>query len=485
MKAKASILLRLAGLMMLLLTACTPSRTAPSSLVPVNVAPTSTPAQNLEALKPFTSPSEGEEHHLLTRYYLDAHLDYELKTLAVAQTIIYTNNTGTALTELPLMIPPAHHPKVFSLESLQTNPAHTQVTYDGARIDVQLDLPLAPGQQLEISLDYQLRLSQGWGTPGYTDRQVLLADWYPMIPPYREGTGWLIHSPGEVGEFLVYPLNHFYLNLCLKPSQPELIVAASAPLFEMQDTCYRYQVENRRNFSLAVSPFYRVASATSDLVTVRAYSFPEHAHLAQRAAERAVEAWTTFTDLLGENPRDYLSIVEAEIFDGLETDGLIYLSDWYYQTADPTPQNYFELLVVHETVHQWFYGMVHNDQALEPWLDEALATYSELLYYEIHHPTLIDWWWDDRVSAYEPEGMVNTTIYNHRQYRPYINAVYLRGALFLQALRDEIGEEAFFTGLKTYAQPGDEDIRASADFFDVFFARPENVLLGIKSEYFH
>jgi aminopeptidase N len=31
----------------------------------------------------------------------------------------------------------------------------------------------------------------------------------------------------------------------------------------------------------------------------------------------------------------------------------------------------------HELAHQWFYGLVGNNQGRDPWLDEGLATYAE------------------------------------------------------------------------------------------------------------
>jgi aminopeptidase N len=37
----------------------------------------------------------------------------------------------------------------------------------------------------------------------------------------------------------------------------------------------------------------------------------------------------------------------------------------------------WHVVVPHETAHQYFYGMVGDDQARDPWLDEAFATYSE------------------------------------------------------------------------------------------------------------
>jgi Peptidase family M1 domain len=36
------------------------------------------------------------------------------------------------------------------------------------------------------------------------------------------------------------------------------------------------------------------------------------------------------------------------------------------------------LLVQHETAHQWFYSLVGNDQARDPWLDETLASWAEV-----------------------------------------------------------------------------------------------------------
>ena len=39
-----------------------------------------------------------------------------------------------------------------------------------------------------------------------------------------------------------------------------------------------------------------------------------------------------------------------------------------------------EKVIVHETAHQWWYGLVGNDQIDEAWLDESLATYSEVIY---------------------------------------------------------------------------------------------------------
>ena len=39
--------------------------------------------------------------------------------------------------------------------------------------------------------------------------------------------------------------------------------------------------------------------------------------------------------------------------------------------------NFVRVVVDHETAHQWFYSLVGNDQARDPWLDETLATWAQ------------------------------------------------------------------------------------------------------------
>ena len=83
---------------------------------------------------------------------------------------------------------------------------------------------------------------------------------------------------------------------------------------------------------------------------------------------------------------------------------------------------------------------------------KSLATYCELLFYENYYPEDVVWWWDYRVTQFHPNGAVNSTIYDYKSFRPYVNAVYLRGVLFLNDIRDQIGKENFLFVLHDYAQ---------------------------------
>ena len=464
------------------LTILTPSKTAQNTTAK---APTPSPAMPTCTAAPENEPTQ--ETASPRHYQLDASLNFLEHSLTVSETIDYTNNTGISLDSLPLVIPPADVPDAFSLISLQISPeqADASSAFDGERLWISFATPLPPDGQLSISLLFQLQVPKGESPFGYTDRQLLLADWYAFIPPYLPETGWLINPPGEVGEYLAYPLADFSVNLRLSPSLEGVIVAASAPLTAQDGNCRRYAVQSVRNFTLAASPEYQMFASQRGDVTIVSYTFPEHAGLTARAANIAQSAWALYSQIYTENPRQYMSVVEAEIPDGLECDGLFFLSDGYYAKADDTPQNYFELLVAHEAAHQWFYGSVPNDPAHEPWLDESLATYSELLYLETYAPDLVNWWWEYRVQSFAPTGKVNGTIYDYGKVRPYINATYLRGVSFLQAVRDRIGDKAFFDFLHSYASLEEDHFQTADDFFDLLASCTEQDLSGLIAQYFY
>jgi len=131
-------------------------------------------------------------------------------------------------------------------------------------------------------------------------------------------------------------------------------------------------------------------------------------------------------------------------------------------------------IAAHEAAHQWWYALIGNDQALDPWLDEALCTYSEKIYYENVAPEALPWWWTYRIDFYQPSGWINGSIYDYtafpNAYEAYRNAVYLNGAKFFEELRQSMGDEAFFNFLRRYAQAYRHQIATPQSFLELLKA---------------
>jgi hypothetical protein len=389
-----------------------------------------------------------------TAYALLAELDYAGHHLKVTETVTYVNNSsGASMPDLVLLVEANREPDLFSLGDVRwsANGAQADYALDGATLRVQLPRPLAPGAHAVLFLSYTLAIPARAAPLGYTARQTNLGDWYPYVPPYAPGSGWAVHPPAAVGEHLSYDVADYRVEIRLSGTVRDLVVAASG-LVRMEEDRLGYRLEAARSFAWSASPEYVLTTQAMGSTTVASYAFPEHRSAGEATLRTTAQAAAVYGRLFGAYPHDQLVVVEAEFVDGMEYDGMYFLGSAYYAAYAGEPTGWLTVIAAHETAHQWWYGLVGNDQALEPWLDETLCTYSERLFFQAHYPDLVDWWHGFRIERYAPAGWVDSTVYDHTGFRPYVDAVYLRGAMFLSDLRTRMGEAAFLDFLGAYAR---------------------------------
>jgi aminopeptidase N len=113
-----------------------------------------------------------------------------------------------------------------------------------------------------------------------------------------------------------------------------------------------------------------------------------------------------------------------------------------------------ESTVAHEVGHQWFYGLVGDDQLDDPWLDESLTQFATLQYYadeygpggETGFRNSLESRWDGVGRAEIPIGLP-VAEYSGQEYGAI---VYGRGPLFFVALRERMGQDTFDAFIKEY-----------------------------------
>lgn len=418
-------------------------------------------------------------------YTLNVTLDYGGHMLAVDETVDYPNSTGDTLNNLVLAVEPALWKDCFVPGSTTVNgQAISNARLKGDRLEIPLSAVLLPDTSLEFYIHFELHLPAAdvYHVFGFNDTQVNLVDWYPFIVPYVPGQGWLLHAPANVGEHLVYDDQILDMTLHLSDPNFQGVVAASA-VGEKISYGWHFQLNNVRSFALSISPGYQTASTEVNGVTVTSYFFESEQAQGQAVLDEVGKALKTFDELFGPDPYPSLSIVESPFYDGMEYDGLFFLSRDYYSSENGTVLNNLIDIAVHETAHQWWFGSVGNDQALEPWLDEAMSTFSERLFYERNYPEVTAWE-TFRIDAYDPSGWVDSDVYHGSDFRTYTNAVYLRGAQFLQALRERVGETDFLAFLKDYSAQMAGKRATSVDLFRILREHTGADLSDIISAYF-
>jgi hypothetical protein len=425
--------------------------------------PTDTPPPTLEFTATTLPSPTAPAATARTQYTLFALLDYYGHQLGVDETVHYTNQTGTTLNELVMAAIPNLRGG-FSIENIMLN--GSQLTYDlsSHRLTVYLPQPLAPGAQATLSMRFRISIPAKIKEHpyGYDVDQLNLTDWYPFIVPYSNG--WVLHDPSYVGEYLVYDAADFEVNI--KTTDAGIVFATSG-VEEPNGEWTRYRVNGARTFAVSASDQFRYVDAVAGGAQIRSYYYPGYEYPAAAILNAAVREIGLFEVKFGPFPYGSLSIIQADLNDGQEYDGLVFLSTKFYNEYNDSARSNLIAIGVHEIAHQWWFGLVGSDQAMEPWLDEALCVYSEALFYQYIYPNSYDWWWNFRVNYFGPSGWVDTNVYSNGSFRAYVNAAYLNGANFMEALHYRMGDDAFFRFLQDYASRYGRGRATTYDFFAV------------------
>lgn len=397
-----------------------------------------------------------------TRYWIEAdvRLDEQAGRASIdgLARIRFTNPLARALDDLVLMLWPndAQYAAEMTTGAALINGQAVLPESLPDDLGVRLTLidPLPPGASLDMTIPFRVEAAgviraEAPKRLGFAGGAFIAPTFYPLVPRLSPQGEWQSHRAPPGGDTTNSDIA-FY-DLVLRVPETAVLAATGSEVER------RSLGDGRVEVHFASGPVRDVAFAAGRLhpaearageVLVRAWVLEEHAGAAESTARLAARAVEIFEDLLGPYPFDELDVVDAPgAFGGIEYPGLVYIG----VVGEPGD----DLVVVHEVAHQWFYALIGNDQLEEPWLDEASATYAEVLYLEaIGQPRtatgLLDQFRLILSTAGDSGTPIGLPIAGYASESDYGVLVYLKGALFFEALRSRLGEADFRAFLRDY-----------------------------------
>ncbi|MFE6177161.1 M1 family metallopeptidase [Streptomyces sp. NPDC056464] len=324
------------------------------------------------------------------------------------------------------------------------------LTVNCTALRIALPKPLGHGERATVSFDVSLTV------PGRNDRFGregafrFLGNALPVLAVH-DAKGWHLDPYVPTGESFYTLASDFRVALDHPTRLKVPATGRTRTLPGGPGRSITLSVAHRvRDFAWAAGPFRTAVETSPGGVRVRSYWAPDTSATGVRLTRQdGVLAVDRFGGEFGRYPYGEIDLVMTSEFGGdMEYPGLVLLG-----TTDEGSA------VVHEIAHQWWYGIVGNDEYGAPWLDESFAQYANARFYG--WDTRDCWseedWPDDRAA------LTNSMAY-WAEHRGEYHLIYTAGSCALADLERTLGAGTMARLLKRYAHDHWYGVSTTADF---------------------
>ena len=287
------------------------------------------------------------------------------------------------------------------IEKIESENAALRTELDNTILKVYLQKPLMPEGSITFSIGFKtyygdgedrrrMQLFTSWGFKHYNGAQ-----WYPKISVYDRKFGWTADQHmnkefyGDYGTFdvaLTFPNIYIVEATGLLQNKEEVLPDSLRKAIDISNfkdkpfgfppslpvkpdstkKTWKFHAESVHDFAFSADPTYRIGEETWNGIQCLAYAQESHASKWQNAASYTARVVRYYSEHVGLYEWPKISVCDAR--DGMEYPML---------TMDGGSDPGYRDLLAHEIAHQWFYGMVGNNETYRALLDEGFSQFIE------------------------------------------------------------------------------------------------------------
>ncbi len=464
---------------------------SPSASIAATVTPSALPSTAKPSVEPTVVPTPtaspsamplvNNSDKPLNNFKLNVTLNANKHKLVVKQSIDYYNNTGKELKEIYFNL----FPDAFKKDGGGIHMSKLSITDKSCKLKkvketvykVKLPSTLAVGEMMKINMDYEVNIPNIQNRFGYQEKVFNLGN-FIVTPAVYDEDGWSVEPYVDLGDAFYTDIANY--DVTIKVPEGYTVAASGS-----SDGNGNYHVANVRDFAFCASNSYEILEEETDGVKVTVYYGDGIKKTAQRVMGVAKNSLKIYGDTFGKYPYDTLSLVMNGLtggVSGMEYPTLVMiapstlvenLEEWGVDTNDKdelqSNVRSIDNTTCHEIAHQWFYGIVGNDQNTEPWLDEGFASFCEYIYEKEYPPDVTDNYgyfqknilegehdFIIRAQESDSDSFEDNTYFDMslaewmKEGSMSYSLIYGKGASLLYQMEQKMGEEAFKEAAREY-----------------------------------
>jgi hypothetical protein len=355
-------------------------------------------------------------------YDASATIAWKKGRVTVTSIATVTNNSDSAVGALTFNAAPARIGRM-QLLGVDIGPDPALAEVQDQSIIVTLPAPLEPTQQVAVKISYWAWFGGRSGNKQWLFAKVNgIATAYRWIPWLSRAYPFITPTYGE--PFVTKVSTEVRVTIVTdKPMQ----IATSGQQTGGDALSRTYVADNVRDFNFAASPKYARRTATWGDVSIDFFYIQLPIDKIQQLTLASLDR---FSQRVGSYPYPTLTVAEVPTGPSMESPAMVWISQ---RGIARGTVNY---LTVHELAHQWFYGIVGNDQAVEPFADEAMAEFLTRDF--IGHR-----------ASHCAESVLDMRVFDYSA-ACYYEVIYVQGDNYLDAYRLRVGDAAFWDGMRRY-----------------------------------
>jgi len=330
-------------------------------------------------------------------------------------------------------------------------------------IKLMLPDPLIPGDSVSIKTPFHVKLPYLFSRSGYKGSSFQITQWYPK-PAVFDMKGWHPMPYLSNGEYYSE-----FGSFDVQIDVPEkYIVAATGNLISSITnsgrTLLQYQELKIHDFAWFADSTYQIKKSVVEIqgnpIELSIYYHKKNEKNWDSAMTILKQTLEKRSEWIGAYPYKTVKVVESldHSSGGMEYPTVTVISS-------PGSLAEAELLIGHEVGHNWFYGILGNNEREHPWMDEGMNSYYDNRFHIWRKKMVFDKSVKHNIKSLLPDNPSNLLMYTMMSIRKdqpintpsdsfsllnYAAIPYSKTAKWLEFIEEKLGQPAFDNMMKSY-----------------------------------